>query len=56
MQVRHWWNIDLEQLLAKTNEWLIQHPRIEIVDVDWKFVNANGQQRWWMVMFYREPA
>ncbi len=54
MKVRHWWNIDFDALLKSTNEWLAANPKIEMVNVDWKFVNANGQQRWWLVMFYKE--
>ncbi len=56
MKTRYWWNVDFEALIASMREWLEQQQNIELVNVDWKYVQQSGQNqgRWWLLMFYNQ--
>lgn len=57
MKTAYWWNVDFEALIGTMREWLAQRPNIDLVNVDWKYVQPQGQQgKWWLLLFYRETA
>jgi len=51
-----WYDASFEDLMENLDEWLAENEGIQIVNMDWKFIQKPDSSKWYMVILYKPPG
>jgi hypothetical protein len=55
LKQENWWNASFEDLMSDLGAWLKDREMIQVVHLDWKFVQKPNEDTgyWYMLVIYK---